>query len=280
MGSKIFREGLSKKAIATVMLLVAAGGCYAFGGIDFAPLMGVITAQTSRVVAQATTAAGNNVAKLGQIEGLNRSNLAKSEEIAGLTRTLGQTLGLPTELPNGDNFSRLITNWMQDFITDPKLMLGVASALKVPSSTTRFDASNYPNDLNVNFANTHKTIEDQLVASADTPAEYRRIAALREYMVEDATVTGVSLATVNKQTTTKTRNWIKRISDSSVKDKNLRDDIKTTNDYLMVVASELISIRELQAQQLELLSAFTRTFVEPGSHLEEKKKFRQQRGGR
>jgi hypothetical protein len=97
-------------------------------------------------------------------------------------------------------------------------------------------------------------------------------------MIENATVSGVALATTNKQTLNKTRNKIKKIYDAAIDSKSLREDVKATNAYLMVVALELANLREMQAQQLELLAAFSRTFISPMSHISAKQQFRQQRG--
>lgn len=250
--------------------------CYAAPG--FGPVIEALQAGFAQVVEQTKAFAGNTMAKLTNLEKINDQNVAHTSRIAALNQTLSDTIGTPLGPVNAEQIKTATFGWMRDYVTDPGYTLGAANALEIPVQKINFVETPTEGNIGVDYVTTHRQVENKLVAHNNTPAEAKRLAALREYMIENATVSGVALATTNKQTLNKTRNKIKKIADAATDSKSLREDLKATNAYLMVVALELTSIRELQAQQLELLSAFSRTFISPMSHMQAKQQFRQQRG--
>lgn len=277
MGREIFRSHTRQKLIVGIVGLAIASTGYAGG---FGPVISALQTGFARVVEQATMSSNNTVAKLTGLERLNDQNLAQSSRIATLNQTLSDTIGVPLAPVNAEQIKTATLGWMRDFVTDPGYTLGTANALEVPVQRISFEETPTEGNVGVDYATTHRQVESKLVAQNNTPAEAKRLAALREYMIENATVSGVALATTNKQTLNKTRNKIKKIADTATDSKSLREDVKATNAYLMVVALELANLREMQAQQLELLSAFSRTFISPMSHMQAKQQFRQQRGMR
>lgn len=272
MGRKIFSTNITKgkKIIVGVTLLAVAFSCYA---TNLNPLMEVMNVGFGRVVEQATHASQDNIGKLTSIERLHDHALAQVTKTANLSQTIGEALGSPLQLPNADRIKELTLRWMQDLITDPSRLLGSANALEINTPIPKF-GGRLPLDLNIDFSNTYDQVASKLIAKDATAPEAKRLAALREFMVEEATINGVALATTNKQTVNKVRARVKDIADDAADSKSLRGDVHITNDYLMLIAMEMSQIRELQAQQLELLAAFTRTFTEPQAHLKAKQEFR------
>jgi len=277
VGREIFGKSLKTKLVVAVLGIIIASVCYAKGP-GFGPVIEALQNGFAGVVAQAKTAAENTLGKLTGLEKLNSDSLYETNRIANLSQTLGATIGVPLQAPNAEQLKSAALGWMRDFATDPIYTLSSATALEVPIQRVNFGEAAPVENVGVNYVTTHRQVENKLIAHNSTPAEERRLAALREYMIENATVSGVALATTNKQTLNKTRNKIKKITDDAADSRNLREDVKVTNAYLMVVALELANLRELQAQQLELMAAFSRTFVSPMAHMEAKQNFRQQRG--
>jgi tetrahydrodipicolinate N-succinyltransferase len=85
--------------------------------------------------------------------------------------------------------------------------------------------------------------------------EVDRVNKSRHELFEDSARTGTALAETRQATVKKAHDAVKQINHNSMQSKNLHDDLTVNNQAQVVMANELIQIRQLLAKQLELMAA-------------------------
>lgn len=181
----------------------------------------------------------------------NQEQLSKIDDSLVEARKLNQLLGDKVNLEVlAKRFSVVNdTLWGASFTTNDS-SYAMQSLLEDPISISSWS----------NVARVSKDISDKLYPTISEDGvvnskEIGKIKANRKELLVESTKSSLVLAEQEQMTVKLTKDAILAIGKNAAESASIHEDLSNSNNILMVVASELIQIRQLLAKQLELISA-------------------------
>lgn len=261
-------QGITRKVVVSVVLLTLVSTAYA--GKD---AKGFVSDQLAGLLNKMVEQGKEALRKYIDLELLQKQTLQEMGEIKKTNETMGETLGPSTPLDNGDKKNQYMAARIDSTQNHPQKTLTSSQIMGLPKSTPT------PTETPIDFSGVHKKVETTLTAKDNSQDERIRLAKMREFMMEDGAITGISLAAVNKQNIEQTKALIKNNGEFATHTKNLREDLLANNLFLMMLTHEMIQLREIQAQQLEMMAVFMKGFSDPDTYLSHKNELRAARDG-
>lgn len=101
-------------------------------------------------------------------------------------------------------------------------------------------------------------IKSKLFAESGQPlsvAQHDEIRQERTHVIKESSINSVALASQQKNTIKKAHQQIEHLGQQALESPTIHDDLRTTNQLLAIIATELVQQRAILAQQLELNAA-------------------------